>query len=69
VAKKAFDDRYGVELLDDREDYFEERFIRIAMVEGTILVVVYTERNGRFRLISARKAEKKEQDAYFRQDI
>jgi uncharacterized DUF497 family protein len=38
------------------------------MVEGQLLSVVYTERRGRYRLISARRAEKDEQDHYFTQN-
>jgi uncharacterized DUF497 family protein len=32
------------------------------------LLVVYTERQGRMRIISARRATKREQDDYFRQN-
>jgi uncharacterized DUF497 family protein len=51
--------------LDDREDYGEERFILIGIAEEAIVTVVYTERNGRFRIISARRATRHEQDDYF----
>jgi uncharacterized DUF497 family protein len=52
--------------LDDREDYGEERFIRLGRAEGTILAVAYTDRDGRTRLISARYATRVEQDDYYR---
>jgi uncharacterized DUF497 family protein len=68
TAKLVFGDAFGVELLDDRRDYGEERWVRIGVVEGTILTVVYTERSERKRLISARQATKLEQDDYFRQN-
>lgn len=67
LARRVFEDAFGAELLDDREDYGEERWIRIGMVDGTILLVVYTERSGRRRIISARRATKLEQDDYYRQ--
>jgi len=66
-AKGIFRDPDPIDLLDTRADYGEERYIRIAMTEGKVLFVVYTERDGRIRLISARKAEKDEQDRYYRQ--
>ena len=67
-AKRVFKDAFGAELFDDREDYGEERCIRIGMVDGTILFVAYTERSERKRIISARQATKLEQDDYYRQN-
>jgi uncharacterized DUF497 family protein len=64
-ASKAFADPFAVEALDDRENYDEDRSIFIGMAEGTLLTIVYTERQGRIRLISARRAMRREQDAYF----
>ena len=63
-AAKAFRDPFAVEWIDDREDYGEERTILLGMADGSILVVVYTERENRIRLISARRATKNEQDIY-----
>ena len=69
LAKRAFKDPFAIELVDDREDYDEERLILIAMIDGDIYVVVHTERGeGRIRIISARKAEKHEADFYFREN-
>jgi uncharacterized DUF497 family protein len=67
-ARKAFDDPFMVEILDEREDYGEQRVLLIGMAEGQLLSVIYTERKGRFRLISARRATKHEQDHYFTQN-
>ena len=40
-----------------------------AMAEGNVLLtVVYTERRGRIRVISARRATKREQNDYFTQN-
>ncbi len=69
VAAKVFEDPFAIERLDDREDYGEERFILIGMVEGAVLFVAHTERGNRIRLISARRATRHEQDDYFRQTI
>lgn len=68
TARSLFNDPFGVELLDDRRDYGEDRWIRIGMVEGTIFTVVYTEGSDRKRLISARQATRVEQNDYFRQN-
>ncbi len=68
MATKVFRDPFAVERLDDRENCGEERFILIGMAESTVLTVVYTERDGRFQLISARRATKHEQDDYFTQN-
>jgi uncharacterized DUF497 family protein len=57
-----------VEWIDDREAYGEERTILLGMCLGHLLTVAYTERSGRTRIISARRATKHEQDAYYRQN-
>ncbi len=56
-----------MERIDDREDYGEERINLIRMCEGVILHVTYTERGERIRIISARRAERHEQDDYYRE--
>lgn len=65
LAKKVFKDPFAVEYLDNRQDYGEERFVIIGMVDGNVLYVAYTERNDVIRIISARRATKHEQEAYF----
>ena len=67
-AIKVFDDPMVLEEIDDREDYGEERINVIGMCNGIILHVTCTERGERIRLISARKAEKHEQDDYYRKN-
>ena len=58
-----------MERLDDREDYGEERFVMIGMAEGNVvLIVAYTERGERIRIISARRAAQYEQEDYFQQN-
>ncbi len=57
-----------MERIDDREDYGEERINLIRMCEGVILHVTYTERGERIRIISARRAERHEQDDYYREN-
>jgi hypothetical protein len=63
-AKQAFTDPLAIVLLDDREDYGEERFVLIGLGGTSILFVAYTERGDRVRIISARRATRHEQEAY-----
>jgi uncharacterized DUF497 family protein len=49
---------------DDRMDYGEDRTIAIGMVEGRFLVCVYTVRDDEYRVISLRKATKRERERY-----
>ncbi len=75
-ARHAFSDPFGVGEIDDREDYGEDRFTIVGMVEGTLIFVAYTERvvrddrgsRDRVRIISARRATPHEQDDYFEQN-
>lgn len=50
---------------DTRKDYGEKREISLGLLEGKIVVVVvYTRREGKIRIISARKANKEERETY-----
>jgi uncharacterized DUF497 family protein len=52
--------------LDDRRDYSENRKISLgALSPDVVLVVVYTERRDKIRLISARKASRRERKVYY----
>ena len=69
LAQTVFKDAFAIERLDDREDYGEERLVIIGMADGQIvLFVAYTEREGRIRIISARRAMQNEQDDYFQEN-
>ena len=65
-AAKAVKDPFAIEAIDEREDYGEARVNLLGMCESVLLHVTYTERGERIRIISARRAEKYEQDNYFR---
>lgn len=67
-ATWVFNDLGAIERMDDRVDYGEDRYVIVGMVKGTVLFVAYTERNCVYRLISARRATKREQDDYFTQN-
>ena len=65
LAKGVFKDPFAVEFLDDRQDYGEQRFVIIGMVDDHLLYVACTERNEVIRIISARRATSYEEEAYF----
>jgi uncharacterized protein len=67
-AKLVFGDPGVLDDPDETMDYGEERFRAVGMVNGRIIAVFYTQRDARIRIISARKATRKEQSAYARQD-
>lgn len=52
--------------VDDRKDYGEVRTITIGLLRGVAVVMVWTERNAHRRIISMRKADRDERDAYFK---
>lgn len=68
LAKSAFEDAFALARVDDRHNYGEERVILTGMAEGLLLVIVFTEREDRIRLISARRANKREYGIYVRQN-
>jgi uncharacterized protein len=67
-AAEACRDPFAIEWLDDRKDYGEERFGLLGLYRGRVLYVAYTERGENIRIISARRAERHEQDRYYRQN-
>jgi len=62
-SARVFDGRI-VQWDDKRKDYGEERKLVLGQVNDTVLFLVYTWRNGKRRLISARKANPDERKAY-----
>jgi hypothetical protein len=65
---EALSDPFAIEDIDESADCGEERINAIAMRQGAILHVTYTERGDRIRSISARRATKDEEDDYYRQN-
>jgi uncharacterized protein len=66
AARRIFNDDRAVERPDADLPYGEMRFVITGMVNGRLLRVVYTERNGRMRIISANRATRHEQREYYR---
>ena len=66
TAVYIFQDPYLYEIYDINHSDEEERFAYIGSVMGElILFVVTTDRNGKTRVISARKATKTERNKYY----
>ena len=63
IAKRIFLGAVLTET-DGRKDYGEIRYRSIGSVQGGVMVVAHTRRNGRIRLISARPASRKERRQY-----
>lgn len=49
---------------DNRRDYGEPRFISLGMLEDIAVVIVYTRRFDKIRIISMRRAKTKERKLY-----
>lgn len=69
-AKDVFDDPFHISVLDKRFDYFDERWITIGSTRDKRIIVIghlyYLRENGDevIRIITARKAVKKEREQY-----
>jgi uncharacterized protein len=66
-AKEVFQDQNRLTSPDLRKDYGEIRWKTIGNILGLIFSVIFTLRNSAVRIISARKASKKERDEYLNQ--
>jgi uncharacterized DUF497 family protein len=68
-AIAAIEDPNRLEEIDTRFEYGEERIRVIGRTVGNILFVVTTQRGDRtYRIISARRATRHEQDRYYTDD-
>ena len=66
TAARVFLDENSLDEYDELHSDFEDRFKIIGKVRE-ILVVIYTERGDRNRIISARQADKNEEEDYYEQ--
>ena len=64
LAKEVFRSPF-VTKKDNRKDYGEKRMIALGVVEQFVLLVVYTMRGDRIRIISARRANEEERRVYY----
>ncbi len=64
-GRTVFDDPFSITIPDPDHSDEEERYIDIGeSMNGRLLVVVYTERPPYIRIISCRKATRKERNIY-----
>lgn len=49
---------------DNRYDYGEKRYIAFGNLEGRAVIIAYTYRNDKIRIISMRKANEREKKTY-----
>ena len=64
-ATTAFGDPLSLTIDDERHSQVEARFVLVGMtVRGRLVVVAHTVRGDRIRLISARRATKRERKTY-----
>ncbi len=61
----GFDWKTSVTVADDRKDYSEPRYISYGLIDGRLHVLVWTPRGNKKRIISLRKANKKERGLYY----
>ncbi len=54
---------------DTREDYGEQRFLTLGLLDDQVVSVTHTERGNDIRIISIRKATKYEARYYFSQIV
>jgi|TARA_R110002012_G_scaffold321472_1_gene549461 hypothetical protein len=51
-------------MVDDRQDYGEERIITVGKLTGKVTVIVWTQRGKKRRIISMRYANERERQRY-----
>lgn len=51
-------------MVDDRQDYGEERIITVGKLSGKVTVIVWTQRGTKRRIISMRYANERERQRY-----
>ena len=59
-----FDWESAIEVRDTRFDYGEERWIALGYINKRLFIMVYVFRENTIRIISLRKANKRESDFY-----
>ena len=63
-AKRLFNPALFVDI-DDREDYGEERYVGLGLLDGRVVVVIFTQPDDdTVRVISLRKANSYERQQY-----
>ncbi|MBN4667222.1 BrnT family toxin [Pandoraea nosoerga] len=61
---EAFEFETALIEIDDRRDYAEERFVALGLIDTRVHVMVFTVRGEAIRVISLRKANRREVKRY-----
>ncbi len=64
-SSEIFEDKNRINYPDKRKNYGEKRWVTIGRVLDFVYTSVYTIRNKNIRIISARRANKKEREWYY----
>ncbi len=64
IDAENFDWSSAIETIDDRFNYIEDRWIALGFIDNRLHVLIYAIRGENIRLISLRKANKREKDYY-----
>lgn len=64
AACEVFDDPFAIDTEARSTDYGEVRRRIVGVVNGVLLTVIYTERDEKIRMISARRASRAERREY-----
>jgi uncharacterized DUF497 family protein len=59
-AIESFDWEQAIVMKDERRDYAETRYAALGPIDGRLHAVIFTIREGNFRIISLRKANSRE---------
>ena len=65
-APQVIESNSAVTFEDKRFDYEEQRFITLGMLLDVVVVIVTADTDEEIRVISMRKAERNEQEIYFK---
>jgi uncharacterized DUF497 family protein len=64
IEAEAFDWQKALESQDNRVDYGEDRWVALGCIGNRIYTLIYTRRGDMIRLISLRRANKREREYY-----
>jgi len=67
LSAEEFDWSTAIEVIDDRLDYGENRWIALGFIGNCLHVMIYTDRIDTIRVISLRKAKRHERRYYEKQ--
>ena len=67
TAALVFADEHRIVLYDEKHSEYEDRYKTIGSINGfvTVITVIYSVRSKSIRIISARKADRKEKEQYY----